>query len=190
MNRFYSRLALAGLTNALLAGTAMSQQQSAAATSDLRTQAIVASFNKSKHVIKEKRGVRMEKYKEVRSVPVAKQNPADYSGTYEASEGLRLQLRVDANGHAAGTGSEPVDDAGTVQRTFTLRNGLITGALLKAVKVYVDGSSQPFEGVFINRTSFESPTDKGVTVFGLGVVGQHYRIGGNDLDRVFFELSQ
>lgn len=186
---YVSSLALIVLANAFFAGTVMSQQQPAAASSDIRTQAIVASFNKSKHVIKEKRGVRMEKYLDVRSVPVTKQNPADYTGTYDASEGLRLQLRVDANGHVEGTGSEPVNDDGTVQRTFNLRNGRITGALIKATKVYAGGSAEPFEGVFINRTRFESATDKGKTVFGLGVVG-HFRIGGNDLDRVFYELSQ
>ena len=184
-----STLALVGLTNAVLASAALSQQQTAVVSGDARTQAIVASFNKSKHVIKEKRGVRTEKYLEVRSVPVAKLNPADYSGTYDASEGLRLHLRVDANGHVEGTGSEPLDDGGTVQRTYSLRNGVISGALLKATKVYANGTSEPLEGVFINRTRFESPTDKGETTFGLGVVG-HYRIGGNDLDRVFYELTR
>lgn len=184
-----STLALFGLANAVLASTALSQQQSAAASGDARTQAIVASFNKSKHVIKEKRGVRTEKYLEVRSAPVAKLNPGDYSGTYDASEGLRLHLQVDAKGHVEGTGSEPLDDDGTVQRTYSLRNGVINGALLKAIKVYADGTSAPLEGVFINRTRFESPTDKGVTTFGLGVVG-HFHIGGNDLDRVFYESRQ
>ena len=190
MKRSYvSTLALVGLTNAVLASAALSQQQSAGAGGDARTQAIVASFNKSKHVIKEKRGVRTEKYLEVRSAPVVKQNPADYSGRYDASEGLRLHLRVAVNGHVEGTGSEPLDDAGTVQRTYTLRNGVISGALLKATKVYANGTSAPLEGVFINRTRFESPTDKGETTFGLGVVG-HFHIGGNDLDRVFYELSR
>ena len=190
MERSYvSTLAIIGLTNATLASAALSQQQSAAASSDARTQAIVASFNKSKHTIKKKRGVGTEKYLEVRSAPVAKQNPADYSGTYDASQGLRLHLRVDANGRVEGTGSEPLDDAGTVQRTYTLRNGVISGALLKATKVYANGTSGPLEGAFINRTRFESPTDKGTTTFGLGVVG-HFHIAGNDLDRVFYEARQ
>ena len=186
-NSYVSTLALVALTNAFVGASALSQQQAAAASSDLRTQAIVASFNKSKHVIKEKRGVRKEKYLDVRSVPVAKRNPADYSGTYEASEGLRLQLRVDANGHVEGTGSEPLDDNGTVQRTYSLRNGVIKGALFRATKVYANGTSEPLEGVFINKTVFESPTDKGETAFGLGVVG-HFRIGDLDLDRIFYEL--
>ena len=184
-----SMLALVALTTAILASPALSQQQSASVSGDARTQAIVASFNKSKHTIKEKRGVRTEKYLEVRSAPVVKQNPTDYSGTYEVTEGLRLHLRVDAGGHVEGTGSEPLDDAGTVQRTYSLRNGVIKGALLKATKVYANGTSAPLEGVFINRTRFESPTDKGQTTFGLGVVG-HQRIAGNDLDRVFYEQSR
>jgi hypothetical protein len=182
-------LAVVALTIAVLAGPALSQQQSTAVSGDARTQAIVASFNKSKHTIKEKRGVRTEKYLEVRSAPVVKQNPADYSGTYEVPEGLRLHLRVDASGHVEGTGSEPLDDAGTVHRTYSLRNGLIKGALLKATRVYANGASAPLEGVFINRTRFESPTDRGETTFGLGVVGR-FHIGGNDLDRVFYELRR
>jgi hypothetical protein len=186
---YVSTLALVALTNALVSASALSQQQPASLSSDARTQAIVASFNKSKHVIKEKRGVRKEKYLDVRSVPAAKRNPADYSGTYDASEGLRLQLRVDANGHVEGTGSEPLDDGGAVQRTYSLRNGVINGALFRATKVYADGTSEPLEGVFINRTVFESPTDKGQTTFGLGMVG-HLRIGGLDLDRVFYELRR
>jgi len=184
-----STLALVGLTNAVLASAALSHQQTAVVSGDARTQAIVASFNKSKHVIKEKRGVRTEKYLEVRSVPVAKLNPADYSGTYDASEGLRLHLQVDGSGRVEGTGSEPLDDGGTVQRTYSLRNGVINGAVLRATKVYANGTSEPLEGVFINRTRFDSPTDKGETTFGLGVVG-HYRVGGNDLDRVFYELTR
>jgi len=46
-----------------------SAQQPGVARGELRAQAIVASFNKSKHVVKEKRGVRKEKYLEVRSAP-------------------------------------------------------------------------------------------------------------------------
>jgi hypothetical protein len=187
---YVSTLALVGLANAVLAGTALSQQQSAAVAGDTHVQAIVASFNKSKHRIKDKRGVRTEKYLDVRSVPAARRNPADYSGAYEADPGFGLQLRVDASGRVEGTGTEPINDAGTIQRSFRLTNGVVNGPLLKATKVYADGSSESFEGVFINRTRFESPTDKGATAFGLGVVGQHYHVGGQDLDRIFYESRQ
>jgi hypothetical protein len=66
----------------------------------------------------------------------------------------------------------------------------MTGALLRATKVYGNGSSEPFEGVFINKTVFESPTDKGVTAFGLGVVGQQLQVGGLNIDRVFYQSKQ
>jgi hypothetical protein len=183
-------LAAVVVANALCAGTASSQQTGAG--SELRAQTIVASFNKSKHVVKEKRGVRKEKYLEVRSVPAIRQNPADYSGTYEDLSGLgfSLRLRVNRNGLVEGTGYEPLNDEPAVSRTFTLRNGRITGALLTATKVYGNGSSEPLEGVFINKTVFESPTDKGVTAFGLGVVGKGVQIGGLNVDKIFYQLKQ
>ncbi|MDB4871919.1 MAG: hypothetical protein JWL97_2923, partial [Gemmatimonadales bacterium] len=64
----FARLAAVFIASALCAGIA-SSQQAGVAGSELRTQTIVASFNKSKHVVKEKRGVRKEKYLDVRSVP-------------------------------------------------------------------------------------------------------------------------
>jgi hypothetical protein len=177
------------VVNALCAGIASSQQPRAA-SSELRTQAIVASFNKSKHVVKEKRGVRKEKYLDVRSAPAVKQNPADYSGAYEADPGFFLRLRVDGSGLVEGTGSDPLNGEPAVSRSFTLRNGRISGALITATKVYANGSSEPFEGVFINKTVFESPTDPGVTAFGLGVVGKGLQFNGLSLDKIFYQLKQ
>ena len=186
-----TRLTAVIVTNALCAGIA-SSQQAGLASSELRAQTIVASFNKSKHVVKEKRGVRKEKYLDVRSVPAVKQNPADYSGVYEdlSGMGFSLRLRVDGSGRVEGTGYEPLNGEPAVSRSFTLRNGRITGALITATKVYGNGSSEPFEGVFINKTVFESPTDKGVTAFGLGVVGTQFQMGGLNVDKIFFQLKQ
>ncbi len=184
---------LAPLT-AVIAATAFcpgiaSSQQVGAAGSELRTQTIVASFNKSKHVVKEKRGIRKEKYLDVRSVPAVKSNPADYSGAYESDFGFSLRLSVDPSGKVEGTGHEPLNDQPAVSRSFTLRNGRITGALITATKVYANGSSAPFEGVFINKTVTESPTDSGTTSFGLGVVGTQVQIGGLNIDRLFYQLK-
>jgi hypothetical protein len=172
------------------AGVGATQQPGVAAT-DTRTRAIVASFNKSKHMVKEKRGVRKEKYLDVRSAPVIKQNPADYSGEYEeAGLGFSLRLHVDPDGKVEGTGYEPLNGDSRVSRSFRLRDGQIRGALITAKKVYADGSSEPLEGVFINKTVFESPTDKGVTAFGLGVIGKGFQVGGLSIDRIFYELKQ
>jgi hypothetical protein len=165
-------------------------QQSGAAT-DPRTRAIVASFNKSKHVVKEKRGVRKEKFVDVRSEPAIKQNPADYSGEYQdAGLGFSLRLRVDNDGTVEGNGYDPVNGGSGVARTFRLTEGRIKGALFTAKKVYADGSSEPLEGVFINRARFESPTDRGVTAFGLGVIGKAFQVGGQTIDRIFYELKR
>ena len=185
-----ARLTAVIVANALCAGVA-SSQQSGAASRDLRTQAIVASFNKSKHMVKEKHGVRKEKYLDVRSVPAVKQNPADYSGAYEdlSGMGFALTLRVGASGRVEGTGYEPLNDEPAVSRSFTLKDGRITGALITATKVYGNGSSEPLEGVFINKTVFESPTDKGVTAFGLGVVGKQFQVGGVNVDKLFYQLK-
>lgn len=170
---------------------ASSAQQSGSAVTALRAQTIVASFNKSKHVSKEKRGVRKEKYLDVRSAPALKTNPADYSGAYEAYDGrFSLKLRVDASGKVEGSGYDPLNSDEAVSRSFTLRNGRISGALLTATKVYANGSSEPIEGAFINKSVFESPSDKGTTTFGLGVVGKQVQIDGMTIDRLFYEVKR
>jgi len=75
-----------------------------------------------------------------------------------------------------------------VRRRFTLRNARIEGALLTATKVYASGPTEPFESVFINRTSFDSPRDRGVTTFGLGVIGRSKVVAdGVSVDRFFYE---
>lgn len=170
--------------------TAPAQLVSASASVQTRTRAIAASFNKSKRGVKEKRGIRVDKYKEVRSEPVVKANPQDYSGAYEVPDmGFAIQLRVDRNGHVEGTGYEPSGPDLSVRRTFTLRNGKIDGALLTATQVYASGTETRFEGVFMNRTAFDSPTDRGATVFGLGVVGKRVAVAGLTFDKLFYELK-
>ena len=173
----------------VFAGRLSSQTLASASDAQTRTQAIVASFNKFKHVDKERHGIRKEKYKRVQSEPVVKANPEDYSGTYEIPDlGFAVNLRVDHSGRVEGDGYEPLTQDPAVRRTFTLKNGKIEGALLTATKVYAAGHTEKLEGVFINRTSFESPTDKGFTTFGLGTVGRPIEVSGLTLDRLFYEL--
>jgi hypothetical protein len=168
--------------------TASAQRAVPSASAQTRTRAIAASFSKSKHVVKQKHGVRVEKYKEVRSEPLVKANPQEYSGNYEVPDmGFGLQLRVDGNGSVEGTGYEPAGPDLSVRRRFTLRNGRIEGALLTATQVYANGTQDRLEGVFLNRSAFDSPTDKGTTVFGLGVVGKEIGIAGNTINKFFYE---
>jgi len=156
-----------------------------------RTQEIVASFNKQKYAVKEKDGVRREKYKKVVSEPVIKQNFKDYSGVYEVSDlGYRIDLQAGSDGSVKATGSEPANGDTRQARRFRLEGANITGAMLTATKVYEDGATEKFEGVFINRTAFNSPTDNGVSAFGLGVVGIRVEFAGMTLDRLFYQLKQ
>jgi hypothetical protein len=171
--------------------SARAQEKLSSAAAETRTKAIAASFTKNKHVVKDKRGVRMEKYKRVESEPVVKANPQDYSGTYEVPEmGFAVQLRVNRDGSVEGTGSEPAGPDLFVRRSFTLRNGRIDGALFTATQVYANGTQNRFEGAFMNRTSFDSPADKGFPVFGRGVIGKEITVAGNTTNRFFYELKQ
>jgi hypothetical protein len=177
--------------NLLFAGAGVASAQAAASmAAQARSQAIAASFSKFKSISKEKHGVTKAKYLKVESQPAVKANPEDYSGTYEVPDlGFAIRLRVDHSGKVEGTGYEPIVDP-AVRRMFTLRDGRIEGALITATKVYANGKSDRLEGVFIDRMTFESPTDKGVTKFGLGVIGKPVEVSGMTLDKLFFEFAE
>src|ERR1051325_4530348 len=134
-----------------------------------RARELAATFSKSKHAVKEKNGIRVEKFKEVRSEPAPKRDARQYTGEYEADYGCSLSLNVYADGRAEASGTEPSADF-TRTRRFTLKDARVEGALLTGTKVYEDGSTEAFEGVFINRTDRDSPTAPGTTRFGLGVL--------------------
>jgi hypothetical protein len=148
-----------------------------------RAQEIAAAFNKHKSLVKEKYGVRLEKYKDVRSEPAVK-NIGEYSGWYEVSElgyGIDIQVGSDGMVHAS------LNERG---QEFKLDNAKIEGALFTATKVYQDGRSEKFEGVFLTRTDRNSPTDKGVTTFGLGVLlTTPVEIDGNTYEKLFYQMK-
>ena len=160
---------------------AFSQQLS----SQARAQAVAETFSKNKHVVKEKFGVRVEKYKDVKSEPAVRQNIGDYSGAYEVSGlGFVINLQIGTDGRVQANGSES-------GRVFRLENAKIDGALLTASKVYKDGTTETFEGVFLKRTDRNSPTDAGVTMFGLGVVlNTPVELNGNTYDKLFYQRQQ
>ena len=161
--------------------TAFSQQVS----SQTRAQTLAAAFTKHKQGVKEKYGVRMEKYKDVRSEPLIRQNLADYSGVYELSDlGYVINVQVGSDGRIQANGSDKT-------RTFTLENARIEGAVLTASKVYQDGAMEKFEGVFLSRTDRNSPTDPGVTILGLGVIPTTpVEAHGLTYDKLFYHFKQ
>jgi hypothetical protein len=121
----------------------------------------------------------------VESKPAVLANPADYSGAYEVPDlHMHLELNVKSDGSFTGTGFEQISDG--VMREFSLRDGKIDRAFATAIKAYAN-ATETFQGAFMNRSTYESPTDKGVTVFGLGTVGRAVYIDGNTFDKFFFQ---
>jgi hypothetical protein len=178
------------ISAALLFGLCLAASNVAGKQTDARRRAreLADSFSKSKHEIKEKRGVRVEKFKEVRSEPAMRQNAADYSGEYEADSQYPLSIRVAPGGLVEASGYEPAPSGA---RRFTLRGARLAGALLTATKVYDDGSTEKFEAVFINRTERNRPDDPGTTEFGLGVVYDPPKVEeGYTMGRLFYRLKQ
>jgi len=113
-----------------------------------------------------------------------KSNISEYSGVYEVQDlGYVISVQVGSDGRIQASGSER-------SRAFTLENAKIDGALLTATKVYSDGAREKFEGSFLNRTDRNSPTDPGVTIFGLGVVlTTPFEVNGLTYDKLFYQLK-
>jgi hypothetical protein len=153
-----------------------------------RAEQIAASFNKFKHLAKEKYGVRKEKYKDVRCEPDVRQNIRDYSAVYEVPDiGYVINIQAES-GRIQATGYETIADDNRQSRIFRLESARISGALLTARKVYADGAAENFEGVFLTRTDRNSPTDAGVTMFGLGVLLSTPRErNGITYDKLFYQ---
>jgi hypothetical protein len=164
-----------------------SQQVSSQTSVRSRAQEIADAFSKQKHVLKAKYGVR-EKFKDVRTELIVKQNAAEYAGTYEMEDlGYAINLQVGSDGRIQVTGSEQ----GEHPRTFKLENAKIEGALLTASRVYPTGATEPFEGVFLKRTVRRSANDPGVTTFGLGIVlATPFEQNGLTYDKLFYQLKQ
>ena len=168
--------------------TASLPMQAQNVASSVRSAELAAQFNKNKHVVKVKRGNAFEKYKDVSAEPAFRSNPASYSGTYEGDFGFTLRLKAEPNGRVEGSGEEPLGET-NVRRTFVLRDARIDGSLIVGTKIYSGGGREKLEGVFINRTTREGPTDRGLTRFGLGVISQPKQISGQTIERLFYERT-
>ena len=179
------------LTAALVLGLCLVASGGAARGQDAGARApeLAANFNKSKHKVKEKRGIRVEVFVEVRGEPAVRGNAAEYSGAYESEPDYALDLRVGADGSAEGRGAEPAP--GGVRR-FTLRDARVSGAVLTGTRVYEDGATERLEAVFINLNVRHSPTGAGTTLFGLGVVFDPVKTSpqGFEIKRLFYALKR
>jgi hypothetical protein len=152
----------------------------AVASYALTVDEMLARFNKVKQKSKNRHGVVMERYINVHS-----ELAPSRSGSYEATDvGRTLMLEVQAGGTVTGRG---VDDG----RTFELRDGRVDESHLTATKRFADGTTEPLEGIFINRRRIEGRTAQEITsdhtTFGLGVTSVDFTFGGTTFDRLFYE---
>ena len=146
----------------------------------LTVEEMLARFNKVKEKSKHRRGLVIESYVNVQS-----ELAPSRSGSYEATGFERtLTLEVHADGTVAGRGAED-------GRAFELRDGRVDRSHLTATKRFADGSTEPLEGIFINRRRIEGRTAREITsdstTFGLGVTSIEFTFGGSTFDRLFYE---
>jgi len=141
---------------------------------------MLARFNKVKQKSKHRDGVVIELYVNVHS-----ELAPSRSGTYAATDvGRTLTLEVHADKTVTGRGAED-------GRTFELHDGRVDGSHLTATKRFADGTTEPLEGIFINRRRIEGRTPREITsdhtTFGLGVTSVNFTFGGSTFDRLFYE---
>ena len=139
---------------------------------DGRTQELVAALDKTKYKKKEKKNISIEFYIDIKNEPVVR-NPSEYTGRYDADDsGYTLSLQVDSSGAVSGNGSDSLDRGH--RANFTLRNALVSGALLTGTKVYENGEQRPFEAVFVDRTVRTGKNKDAIesedTKFGIGFI--------------------
>ena len=143
-----------------------------------RAQTLAAALDKNKYKKKEKQNIKIEIYIDIKNEPVAKNNPAEYSGAYGEDNGYKLDLKVAADGSASGSGYDSVNwNDASPKAKFTLQNARVDGALLAGTKVYDDGRTETFEAVFANRTVTTGQNAESInsrdTCFGLGFIQTH-----------------
>jgi hypothetical protein len=167
---------------AACAAPAASQQ-----LSDSRALELAASFNKYKNVVRQRAGVPKDKYANIRSEPVVRANISEYAGTYEAPDlGFAIAIAVDAAGRILAQGHDSRPGA----RDFTIEHARIENAVFTGRKVYADGTSEPFEGVFLRRTEQRTRNGPTRTTLGLGVpLRTPFAFGGTTYERLFYQLK-
>ncbi len=164
----------------------ISPENTFAQTTDVRqkTQELVASLSKSKYKHKVKGNFEFEKYIDIKSEAVVKNNAGEYSGNYESQDSRhRIELNI-TGGKLEGSGYDTEFES-SKKENFSLKNAKIEGALLTATKTYENGKTEKFEAVFINRTIVEGTNPNKIqhraTNFGLGFVGTN----GAYTERIF-----
>jgi hypothetical protein len=161
-----------------------------AQSSAQRAQELAIALDKTKYKKKEKKNILVEVYVDIKNDVVVKNNPEEYSGGYETSDGAyRLDLRVSGDGSVEGGGHDTINGDDSARISFTLKDARVEGALLTATKVYAGGSTEKFEAVFTNRTSVVGKNADDIATrdvsFGLGFI----QANKSWTNRVFLEAK-
>lgn len=116
------------------------------------------------------------KLKEKRFEAVVRQEASEYAGRYVGiDESYTLEIEVGEGNQLRITSIEG-------SRRAELRDIKLEGALLMATKVYEDGTTARFEGLFANRIL------NGERTFGVVVSGLNIQIEGLTITRTFYRL--
>ncbi len=166
-----------------------------------KTRELIAALDKNKYKKKEKAGLSVEVYVDIKNEPVLKKDRAEYAGVYATDDaGYKIDIKVASDGSVSGSGQDTVDWDNSKRLGFTLKDARIEGALLTAVKVYENGETRKFEAVFANRTVTSGKNANEISnrdsAFGLGFVESGSVVTGNTnpengwTNRVFLERSR
>ncbi|HEY0546974.1 MAG TPA: nuclear transport factor 2 family protein, partial [Pyrinomonadaceae bacterium] len=119
-----------------------------------------------------------KKFKEKRYEPASHASLKDYEGKYVGIEASYfIEIVVSGDGKLSIRSHEGAREA-------TLKEIRVAGAYLTATKVYADGGSEKFHGMFANRIL------NGVSAFGIFVDGMHVELEGLTLTSIFYRLSE
>ena len=116
------------------------------------------------------------KHKEKRFEAVVRAEARDYAGRYVGiDDSYVLEVGTEADGRLKITSREG-------SRRAELRDIRLDGARLTATKVYEDGSTAKFEGLFADRVL------NGERRFGVVVSGLDIKLDGMTINRTFYRL--
>ena len=119
---------------------------------------------------------KQHKHKEKRFEAVVRAEARDYAGRYVGiDDSYILEIGTEADGRLKITSREGA-------RRAELRDIRLDGARLSATKVYEDGSTAKFEGLFADRVL------NGERSFGVVVSGLNIKLDGMTINRTFYRL--
>ena len=140
-----------------------------------RASELAAALDKTKYKKKEKHGVTTEFYIDIKNrLRSPAGGPGEFTGSYVCESGeYKLDLKISADGTATGSGLDTNMDE-EKPLAFTLRDARVDGSLLRATKVFDDGSTEAFEAVFVDRTTSTGRNAQAIdsteTEFGIGFI--------------------